>query len=86
MIFSMAPAVSHRAFPLSTAKLEDSDSLDWRASDASSSCIYGCLDGLLVLDGWEKCKCCLTKKLPAKISDVIISVVIYCIFIPYDIK
>lgn len=55
VIFSMAPAVSHRAFPLSTAKLEDSDSLDWRASDAISSCIYGCLDVLLVLEGWDKC-------------------------------
>lgn len=69
----MAPAVSHRAFPLSTAKLEDSDSLDWRASDAISSCIDGCLDVLLVLEGWDKCKVLFKTNLPAKISDVIIS-------------
>ena len=57
----------------------------WTGSDAISSCIYGCLDVLLVLEGWEKCKCCLTKKLPAKISDVIISVVIYA-YLYHDIK
>ena len=68
-------AVSHLpwAFPLSTAKLEDSDSLDWRASDAISSCIYGCLDVLLVLEGWDKCKVLFKTKLPAKINDVTIS-------------
>ena len=40
--------------PLSTAKLEDSDSLDWREKVMQSVSLHGCLDVLLVLDGWDK--------------------------------